>query len=105
MSISMGLRHKTSGEYREVPIASSCGFAEGWLPFCHHLGLQFVPLFSGGALTAVPADLVPEILRELRLLLVAVEVAPNGAWIAERVRGLLAAFAATDPAEWEYDFG
>ncbi len=43
MSVSMGLRHKTTGEYREVPIASLRGFTEGWLPACERLGLQFVP--------------------------------------------------------------
>lgn len=105
MSVSMGLQHKATGEYRNVALASLRGFTEGWLPLCERLGLQFVPLFSGGALTTVPDELVPEIIRELRLLLAEAEVASETAWIAERVRNVLAAFAETNPTEWEYDFG
>jgi|GEM_PF-3737994 len=105
MSVSMGLRHKTSGEYREVPIASSRGFIEGWLPLCEQLGLQYIPLFNGGAFTTVPEDLIPEIIRELRLLHTKVENDSGRAWIAERVTDILAAFAETNPKEWEYDFG
>ena len=105
MSVSMGMRNKTTGEYRVVPIASSRGFTEDWLPFCDPLGLQLVSLFSGGALTTVPDDLIPEIIRELQLLLTATENSRSSEWIAERVRDILTAFADTNAAEWEYDFG
>jgi hypothetical protein len=101
----MHLSHKATGEYREVPIASLGGFTEGWLRLCQQLGLHLVPLFSGGALTTVPDELIPEIVRELRLLLVNVEPDPDSAWIAERVNDILTAFAETNPAEWEYSFG
>ena len=105
MSVSMGLRNKATGEYRLVPIASSSGFAEGWLPLCERLGLRHVSMFAGGALTTVPDDLIPEIVRELRALRAHCEADPEAAWIAERCRDVLAAFAETNPAEWEYDFG
>ncbi|MCI0701217.1 MAG: DUF4404 family protein [Planctomycetia bacterium] len=93
------------GESREVPIASQRGFTESWLPLCERLGLQFVSLFAGGALTTIPEELIPEITRELRLLLAEVEAAPDHAWIAERINNILTAFAETNPAEWEYSFG
>ena len=105
MSVSLMLRNKVTGEFREVPVASQQGFEVNWLQFCHQLGLQLVPLFSGGALTAVPEELIPEIVRELRLLLAITEASPDSAWIARSVRGILAAFAETDAVEWEYSFG
>jgi hypothetical protein len=101
----MGLQNKTTQEYREVPIASLRGFREGWVPLCERLGLQFVPLFVGGALTVVPDQLIPEIIRELHLLFAEVNSVPDCEWIAERINAILAAFTETSPTEWQYDFG
>lgn len=105
MAVSMGLRHNVSGEYREVPVATLRAFREDWLPACQRLDLQFVPLFAGGALTTVPPELIPDIVRELRTLLAALVNDRTSEWIVERVRAILTAFAETNPAEWEYDFG
>ena len=105
MSVSLMLRNKLTDECREVPVASQQGFTVSWLQFCQQLGLELVPLFAGGALTTVSDDLIPEIVRELRLLLAAAETSPDSEWIAMSVRGILAAFADTNPTEWEYSFG
>jgi hypothetical protein len=49
--------------------------------------------------------LIPEIVRELRSPLAEVKDNPKNGWIAERIIDILAAFAESDPTEWEYDFG
>jgi hypothetical protein len=105
MSVSLMLKHKSTGEFREVPIASSRGFDENWRQLSQQLGLHFVPLFSGSALTKVSDELIPEIIRELHLLLETAEADPDSEWIAERARNILNALAETNPTEWEYSFG
>jgi hypothetical protein len=105
MAVSMGLRNKATGEYREIPIATLASLSDVWLPLCQSLGLVWVPYFSGGALTTVPEHLIPEITRELRNLVAVITSDPDLAWIQERAEAILTAFAETDPAEWEYDFG
>jgi hypothetical protein len=105
MSVSLMLQNKATGEFREVPVASQSGFEVSWLQFCRQLGLQLVPMFSSGALTSVPDEFIPEIVRELRLLLAATEASSDSEWIAESIRGILTAFAETNPSEWEYSFG
>jgi hypothetical protein len=105
MAVSMGLRNKATGEYREVPVATLNSFHEVWLPLCEQLGLVWVRLFAGGTLTTVPDHAIPEINQELRALAVEVATDPNTGWITERVEAILTAFAETSPSEWEYDFG
>jgi hypothetical protein len=99
------LRHKATGESREVPIATERGFEEGWLPVCLHLGLYLVPMFQGGAFTDVSPEFLPHIARELRVMRSALVDDPASAWIVERIDAVRAAFADCDPAEWEYYFG
>ncbi|VTT97707.1 Uncharacterized protein OS=Calothrix sp. PCC 6303 GN=Cal6303_2680 PE=4 SV=1 [Gemmataceae bacterium] len=105
MSVSMGLRNRVTGAYRYVPVATAWGFLDEWLPLCRRYGLSHVAEFSGGALCPVPLELIPEIVRELGVLAEAVIAEPGHEWMAERIAEILKAFAETDPAEWEYDFG
>lgn len=101
----MNLQNRQTGEFREVPLGSLRGFNEDWLPACERLGLVWVPQFSGGALTVVPDELINPIRQELCQLRSALLGAKQGAWIVERIDSALAAFAETNPTEWEYGFG
>lgn len=105
MSVEMGNRHRATGEYVVVPIATADAFHRVWLPACERLGLEFVPLFYGGGLTTVTAELVPQIVAEIEQLRAAVVGWPDGDYLADRCSGILTAFAHTDPAACEYDFG
>ena len=105
MSVEMGIRHRDTGEYEVVPVATLDTFRRVWLPACERLGLELVPLFAGGALTTVPAELVPQIVAEVVRLRDATAELPDGGYLADRCSGILAAFARTDPAACEYDFG
>lgn len=105
MTVEMGIRHCATGKYEVVPVATSETFRLVWLPACERLGLEFVPLFAGGALTIVPAELVPRIVAEVEQLRAAAVAWPEGDYLADRCSGILAAFARTDPAACEYDFG
>jgi hypothetical protein len=105
MAVSIGLLNKATGEYREVPVATLATFRNAWLPLCERLGLLWVPLFAGGALTTVPEHAIPDIIRELHTLAAELSSDPDMDWLRERVDAILAAFAETNPAEWEYDFG
>jgi hypothetical protein len=105
MTVSMGIRHRGSGEYEVVPVATSATFDSVWLPACERLGLKLVPLFACGALASVPPELVPLIVSELERLRDAALGLPEGAYLAARCSGLLAAFARTDSATCDYDFG
>jgi hypothetical protein len=105
MAIEMGIRHRDSGEYEVVPVATSETFRRVWLPACERLGLALVPLFAGGALTTVPPELVPQIVAEVERLRADAAALPDGDYLADRCSGILAAFARTDPAGCEYDFG
>lgn len=64
-----------------------------------------MPLLAGGALTFTPPDLLPAIARELEALRTAEASGPHGEYLADRIGGLLVAFAQHDPADWEYSFG
>jgi hypothetical protein len=99
------LHHKLTNEAREVPVATERGFREGWLPVCRRLGLQLVPMFSGGAFTRVTPDFIPEITRELRAMRSALGADPGSAWIVEQIDAILTALTETDLVEWEYSFG
>src|SRR5262245_8019614 len=105
MTVEMGIRHRDTGEYEVVPVATAASFRSVWLPACERLGLGLVPLFSGGALTTVPPEMVPQIIAEVERLRVAAAGSPDGDYLADRCSGILAAFARTDPALCEYDFG
>ncbi len=105
MSVSMSLKNRHTGEFRDVPLGSLRGFNEHWLPACERLGLVWVPHFSGGALTVVPDELIGPILQELCQLRLALLGAEQLAWIVERIDSVLAAFAETNAEEWEYSFG
>jgi hypothetical protein len=98
MTVEMGIRHHATGEYEVVPVATSDTFRRVWLPACERLGLEFVPLFAGGALTTVPAELVPQIVAEVERLRAATLATPDGDYLADRCSDILAAFARTDPA-------
>ena len=99
------LHHRSRNEVREVPIATEHGFPDGWLPVCQRLGLYLVPMFSGGALTTVPANLLPTITDELTLMRSALNNDRDRAWIVEQIDAILAAFRETSPDEWEYSIG
>jgi hypothetical protein len=105
MSVEMGIRHRDSGEYEVVPVATSDTFRRVWLPACGQLGLELVPLFASGALTTVPPELVPRIIAEIERLRGWAVAQPDGEHLADRCSGILAAFARTNPASCEYDFG
>jgi hypothetical protein len=105
MSVEMGIRHRDSGEYEVVPVATTDTFRRVWLPASGQLGLELVPLFAGGALTAVPQELVPRIIAELERLRGWAVAKPDGEYLAERCTGILAAFARTNPTTCEYEFG
>lgn len=101
MTVELGIRHRESGEYEVVPVATSATFREVWLPACKQLGLELVPEFPGGALTTVPAEFVPRIVDELDRLRqwAAGNVGdPYAGYLVDRCDGLLRAFARTDPA-------
>jgi len=105
MSVSLMLHHRSRNEVREVPIATEHGFREGWLPVCQRLGLHLVPMFSGGALTPVPANLLPAIIDELTLMRSALNSDRDRGWIVEQIDAILAAFWETSPDEWDYTIG
>lgn len=99
------LRHRTTGEVREVPIAAQATFREVWQQVAARLGLELVPLLTGGALTSTPPGLIPSLARELEALQSAEAAGPHGEYLADRIGDLLTAFAQHDPADWEYSFG
>ena len=101
----MGIRHRDTGEYEVVPVATAEAFHRVWLPACERLGLELVPLFAGGALTTVPPNLIPQIVAEVEQLWIESAELSDGDYLACRCAGILAAFARTDPAVCEYDFG
>lgn len=105
MSVEMGIRHRDTGDYEVVPVAALDTFRRVWLPACERLGLELVPLFAGGALTTVPPELVPRIVAEVERLRAWAATQLDGDYLAERCAGILAAFARTDTAACEYDFG
>lgn len=105
MTVEMGILHRDSGEYEVVPVATLATFRNTWLPACKQLGLEWVPLFAGGALTTVPTGLIPQIIAELERLKSWAEMRPDGDYLAERCAGILAAFRRTDPMACRYDFG
>jgi hypothetical protein len=100
MTVEMGIRHRDSGEYEVVSVATSQG-----LPACERLGLELVPLFAGGALTIVPSEVIPRLVAGVEQLRAWAVSQPDGDYLAERCAAILAAFARTDPAACEYDFG
>jgi hypothetical protein len=105
MSVEMGIRHRDTGAYEVVPVATAQTFGQVWLPACERLGLKLVPLFANGALTRVPPELIPQILAELEHLRAVATELTDGGYLADQCSGILAAFARTDPALFEYDFG
>jgi hypothetical protein len=105
MTVSMGIRHRDTGEYEYVPIATSETFRCVWLPACQQLGLGLVALFDGGALTSVPAELVPRIIEEVERLRDWVAAQPGCGFVAERCTDILKALERTDPTVCDYDFG
>lgn len=105
MTVSLGLKHRHTGEYRVVPVSCSMPFEELWIPAAQTLGLELVPHLHDGTFTMLENEDIPKILDELRRLREYVADKEELAWIAERIDDIVATFNATDPAEWEYDFG
>ena len=105
MTVEMGIRHRESGEYEVVPVATTETFRTLWCPAAERLGLKLVPLFSGGALTSVPADLIPQIIAEVMTLQQWAATQPDEAYLVDRCTGILSAFERTDPSKCDYDFG
>ena len=105
MTVEMGILHRPSGRYEVVPVATAETFRTVWLPAAERLGLGLVPLFSGGALTTVPVELVSRIVSEVIQLRDWAATQPGGGYLAARCRDILTAFERTDPLECEYDFG
>ncbi|OWK36251.1 hypothetical protein [Fimbriiglobus ruber] len=105
MSVELGIRDRDTGQYDVVPIATAETFRRVWLPACDRLGLELVPLFACGALTTVPPELMSRIIAEAERLREGAVGLPEGEYLADRCSCILAAFARTDPAKCEYDFG
>ena len=105
VSVEMGIHHRATGDYQVVPVATIDAFRLVWLPACERLGLELVPLFAGGALSPVPAEMVLRVVAEVTRLRDAAAEWPDGDYLADRCLSILAAFARTDPAAYEYDFG
>src|SRR5262245_30275753 len=105
MTVEMGIRHRETGTYEVVPVATSETFRKVWLPACERLGLKWVAHFHDGALTRIPPEVVPQIIEELQRLRIWVYGHPELGPPVERVDSILRAFRETDPALWEYDFG
>jgi hypothetical protein len=105
MTVEMGIRHRDTGEYEVVPVATSDTFCRIWLPACKRLGLEWVAHFHDGALAVVPPESVPQIIAELERLRAGLAEQRELAFVIERIDSILRAFRKTDPAVCEYDFG
>ena len=105
MTVAMGIRHRASGEYEVVPVATNETFRRVWLPACERLGLTLVPLFDGGAFFRLPPNLIPGVVSEVNALREWASARPDGEPLAERCGEILAAFGRTDPESCDYDFG
>jgi len=105
MTVSLGWKHRQTGEYRDVPISPSEPFRKQWIPAAHALGLELVPHLHDGTFTVVANEDIPKILEELERLREYVAGKSELAWIAQRIDHIVATFESTDPAQWEYDFG
>jgi hypothetical protein len=105
MSISLGIRHRESGEYEVVPIATNAMFRRVWLPACERLGLSLVPLFEGGGLCFSGANRTRHVVSELEALRDWAASQPYGEYLVDRCGHLLAAFEWTDPEACDFDFG
>lgn len=105
MTVEMGIRHRISGEYEVVPVATSKTFRTVWLPACELLGLELVQLFADGALTSVPQSLVLPIIAELQKLQHWAAEKPDGDYLVVSCQNVLDAFHRTDPSLCAYDFG
>ncbi len=101
MTVSMGIKHRDSGEYEVVLVATSDTFRRVWLPAAAGLGLELVPLFAGGALTLVPPEFVPRIVAEVIRLREWAAARSDGNYLVDRCDGVLEAFVRTDPLEYE----
>ena len=105
MTIEMGIRHRETGTYEVVPVATSETFRKVWLPACERLGLEWVAHLHDGALTPVSPEVVPHLIGELqRLRAWACEQQELGPPV-ERIDSILRAFRETNPTLCEYDFG
>ena len=105
MTVEMGIRHRDTGDYEVVPVATSATFRKVWLPACDRLGLELVGHFHDGMLTTVPAEAIPRIIGELHRLRAWARDQPELHFVVERIDTILRAFRETDPAVCEYDFG
>ena len=97
MSISLGIRHRESEGYEDVPIAAKETFRTVWLPACERLGLSLVPQFEGGGLLFSGANLARQVVSELEVLRDWAASQPDGEYLVDRCGDLLAAFERFDP--------
>ncbi len=106
MTVSMGIRHLDTGQFEEVPVATSEVFRTWWLPACEKLGLALVSHLHDGALNTVAKDSeIPRIVAELEALRAWAASEPDRSFMVERIDGILRAFRRTDPLRCSYDFG
>lgn len=105
MSISLGIRHRESGEHQVVPIATNALFRRVWLPARERLGLSPVPLFEGGGLCFSGPNPARQVVSELEALRDWAALQPDGESLVDRCGDLLAAFERTDPEACDFDFG
>ncbi len=106
MTVSFGLKHRTTGEYHLVPVSCSSPFNELWIPAASALELELIPYLADGSFTTMPSEFIPRLASELwQLRGYFAEQPASTSWIVERIDNILAAFESYDPAEWEYGFG
>ena len=105
MTVSMGIRHLDTGQFEDVPVATSEVFRSWWLPACKRLGLDLVSHFHDGMLNTVANDEIPRIVAELEALRAWASAEPDRSFMVARIDGILQAFRRTDPLRCSYDFG
>lgn len=108
MTVSMGIKHRGSGRYEIVSIATSAQFTSDWLPACALLGLRFVSRFHDGSLGVVDKQDLYEIVAELNTMrswATAKERTEDMTLLVERIDDILRALQETSWDDCEYDFG
>jgi hypothetical protein len=88
MSIGLLISSEENDEVLDFsPMATQDTFVRVWLPICHELGLEFIPIFESGML--ITEEVSDDVLRELKRLEDAVrhkDGSPNYNNLLERIR-------------------
>jgi hypothetical protein len=105
MTVAMGIRHRESGEYQVIPVATSAAFRDVWLPACDRLGLEWVARFHDGSLTTVAPHVIPEIVAELERMRVWATIQQEMSFVVEKIDVILQAIRDNDVINYEFDVG